>query len=62
MTLAMNAKDDCIAAGAGQGDGGLGYLRVHENTSAGPTGGGCFCSFSTDRDSRQITFYYEHDK
>ena len=35
MTLAMNAKGDRIAAGSGQGDVGLGYIRVYNNSSAG---------------------------
>lgn len=34
MTLAMNADGDRIAAGAGQGDEGLGYIRVYDNASA----------------------------
>jgi len=33
MTVAMNANGDRIAAGAGQGDGGLGYVRVYDDAS-----------------------------
>ena len=33
MNLAMNANGDRIAAGAGQGDGGIGYIRVYDNAS-----------------------------
>ena len=33
MNLAMNAAGDRIAAGAGQGNGGLGYIKVYDNAS-----------------------------